>query len=132
MKRIRWRWVLGGGLIAEIVVWVIVLSGVLLVNGRIVIPSEPPPWQDIWYLLPAGFFGPLVITIWLGRRKITSRLILHGFLIGLVCVILGPPNRPFYIVVEIFKLTGGVLGGIIASRRLRPELAGTPGTTGAA
>ena len=114
MRGIRWRCVLGGGLIAEIVVAVLFLLGLPLVNGRMVTPNEPPPWQDVWFFLPAAFVGPFAITIWLGPRKLTSRLILHGFLIGVVCAILGPPTRPFYVIVDGFKLAGGVLGGVVA------------------
>ena len=139
MKSIRWGWVIAGGMIAEAAVWVVLLSLSLLFTGGI---SRPPAGSSYWATygrwFPACFFGPFLTTFWLGRWKITSRHVLHGFLIGLVCFILGPPilgpypRNATFITLAMLKIAGATMGGLIASKRSQPVFAGTRGTTGAA
>lgn len=81
-------------------------------------PEQIPPWQDIWYLLPAGFLAPFIVTILLCRNRIKSHFVAHGLLIAMVTVILAPPTNYYYIVVDVSKLIGGILGGLIAIKFL--------------
>jgi hypothetical protein len=137
MKSVRWGWVIAGGVIAEAALWVVLLSLSLLFTGGISRPPMGAPWWVHWRWIPACFFGPFATTFWLGRRKITSHVVLHGFLIGLLCFILGPPvmgppRTPFFIGIALLKIAGAATGSLVASKRSRPVLAGITGTTGEA
>jgi hypothetical protein len=75
---------------------------------------------------PASFLATFAITVWLGRR-LTSRPILHGVLIGIagslmyVALTGGAPEPWPYLLAHALKIAGGAAGGLV--------LAGRPATT---
>jgi hypothetical protein len=117
--RILWGRILLGGLIAEAV-----LIG-------IAIPLSRAGQQPVIYeALVGSFVMPFVLALWVGRR-LASRFVLHGVLIGAAATLIylalgeagrrwGPPSdpQPFaYTVAHGLKLVGGALGGMVARRR---------------
>jgi hypothetical protein len=109
-----------------------VLGEVLLIP--IVVPVRMWVSEDaVTAAAVAGsFVMPLLMAIWLGRR-LSSKFVAHGVVIGLSAVALylalvaaarqwGPPEasgpQPFaYTIAHGLKLLGGGLGGWIAQRR---------------
>lgn len=120
--KIHWVRVLNAGLIAEILA--------LSIYKFLIILNVSRPLVDSFVL-----FGPFVFmlvgTIWVGR-KIESRFVLHGFLVGVVAIV-------YFVLINLPdtisgqsdimnswtgalighppKLLGGMLGGYFAGRR---------------
>jgi hypothetical protein len=75
---------------------------------------------------PASFIATFAITVWLGR-KVTSRPVLHGVLIGIAgslmyVALTGGAREPWpYLLAHALKVAGGAAGGL--------ALAGRPATT---
>jgi hypothetical protein len=71
---------------------------------------------------PAALIATFAITVWLGR-KIASRLILHGVLIGVAGTLMyvgltrGEPEPWQYWVAHALKVVGGAAGGVVLARR---------------
>jgi hypothetical protein len=80
-----------------------------------------------------SFIAPFLVALWILRR-IRSRPVLHGMLIGVVAIAIymaiaeaarrfGPPSDPqpwlYYIAGHGLKLLGGGLGGLVLERRER-------------
>ena len=98
---------------AELLVFAIVFPTRYLFGQRAFLAS----------ILIASAVMPLLCAIWVGRR-VESRFVLHGALVGLVAALLyvglswGQPQPLLYQISHGFKIVGGIVGGIIASRRL--------------
>ena len=94
-------------------------------------------WGGEWLIPYIGIIGsfaaPFLVALWLLRR-VRSRPVLHGVLIGVVAIGIymvivevarrfGPPAEPqpwlYYIAGHGLKLVGGGLGGLIVERRER-------------
>ena len=75
-------------------------------------------------VLIASAVMPFLLAIWVGRR-IESRFVLHGALVGLVAALIytglawGQPQRLLYRISHGLKVAGGAVGGVVAARRKR-------------
>jgi putative membrane protein (TIGR04086 family) len=110
--RIHWRRILVGGLLAETaLILAIVPLGLRL--GDAFLKYAAPPGSFITCFLGA---------LWVGRR-IQSRFILHGVLVGVVAALIyvaltrAKPEPLAYIVAHALKLLGGACGGLAAQRK---------------
>ena len=115
---LKWGRVLAGGFLAELLVFAIVFP-VLYFFGQTAFLAS---------ILIASFVMPLILAIWVGKR-ITSRFVLHGALVGLVAALIymviawGQPQPLLYKIAHGLKVVGGAAGGLMASRRKRAEFA---------
>jgi len=114
--RIHWGRIVVGGLLAEgALILAIVPLGLRLGDNF------------LHYTAPPGSFVTCFLgALWLGRR-IESRFILHGTLVGVVAVLIyvsltrAQPEPFAYIVAHALKLIGGACGGWVAQRRRSPS-----------
>lgn len=112
MKNIRWGWILLGGILAELTIFVIVIPLSLLAGRESLLYSAPP----------ASFAAALVFGIGVARRAPQWR-VLHGTLVGIVSMLiyvaisLGRPEPVAYLLAHLLKVLGGAAGGFIASKR---------------
>ena len=73
-------------------------------------------------ILIASALMPFVFAMWVGRR-IESRFVLHGALVGLVAALIytglawGQTQPLLYKISHGFKILGGMAGGMMAARR---------------
>src|SRR6202158_2087856 len=116
--RIHWGRILVGGLLAEVaLILAIVPLGLRL--GDNFLHYTAPPGSFVMCFLGA---------LWVSRR-IESRFILHGWLLGVVAALIyvaltrAQPEPFAYIVAHALKLAGGACGGFVARRRRSPSLA---------
>jgi putative membrane protein (TIGR04086 family) len=109
---IRWLRVLLAGFLAEVSVIAIVLPIALLFGKNTLSYSAPA----------ASLLACFVFAAWAGRR-LTSRFVLHGILVGLAATLIyvaltrAAPEPPAYLVAHALKLLGGAAGGFVAARR---------------
>lgn len=109
---IRWGWILLGGFLAELAVFVVVIPLSLLVGQQSLLYTAPP----------ASFIAALVFGIWVAR-KARQRCVLHGTLVGVVATLiyvgisLGQPEPIAYVIAHALKVLGGAAGGFIALKR---------------
>lgn len=112
MKNIRWGWVLLGGFLAELSIFVLVIPLSLLIGQESRLYSAPP----------ASFAAAFVFGIWVAR-KAPQRRVLHGALVGIVSMLiyigisLGQPEPIAYIIAHVLKVLGGTAGGFVALKR---------------
>jgi hypothetical protein len=117
IAQIHWGRVLLGGFLAELMVFAIVFPTRHLFGQQAFLVS----------ILIASALMPFLFAVWVGRR-IDSRFVLHGVLVGLVAALIymglawGQPQPLLYKIAHGLKLVGGAAGGIVASRR-RPAAA---------
>jgi hypothetical protein len=110
--QLRWGRVLVGGFLAELLVFAIVFPALYLLGQRAFLAS----------ILVASALMPFIFAVWVGRR-VESRFVLHGALVGLVAVLIyiglawGQPQPLLYKIAHGLKIVGGVAGGVVASRR---------------
>jgi putative membrane protein (TIGR04086 family) len=109
--RIHWGRIMAGGLLAEVaLILAIVPLGLRL--GENFLHYTAPPGSFVTCLLGA---------LWVGRR-IESRFVLHGTLVGVVAALIyvgltrAQPEPLAYIVAHALKLIGGACGGFVARR----------------
>ena len=111
MKNIRWGWILLGGFLAELVVFVMVIPLSLLAGQESLLYSAPP----------ASFLAAFLFGIWVAR-KAPQRPVLHGALVGVVAMLIYVgisfgQSEPFaYIIAHVLKVLGGTAGGFVALR----------------
>jgi len=110
--RVRWLRVLIGGLFVEASLFAVVIP-VLKISGQHV----------LLYVVPvASFVMCFVFGLWVGRR-VDSRFVLHGMLVGIVATLLyvGMTRahlEPFaYLLAHGLKVLGGAVGGFVAGHR---------------
>jgi len=112
---IRWLRVLLAGFLAEVFVIALVIPISLLFGKNTLSYSAPA----------ASLLACFVFAIWVGRR-LDSRFVLHGVLVGVVAALIyvaltrGGPEPPAYLVAHALKLLGGAAGGFVAARRQKP------------
>ena len=117
IAQIHWGRILLGGFLAELLVFAIVFPTRYLFGQQAFLVS----------ILIASALMPFLFAVWVGRR-IDSRFVLHGVLVGLVAALIymglawGQPQPLLYKIAHGLKLVGGAAGGIVASRR-RPAAA---------
>ena len=109
---VRWGRVLAGGFLAELLVFAVVFPVQYFFGQTAFLAS----------VLIASAVMPFILALWVGRR-IESRFVLHGALVGLVAALIytglawGQPQRLLYQISHAFKVAGGALGGAVAARR---------------
>jgi hypothetical protein len=113
--RIHWIRVLVGGFLAEASVFAVVIP-VFMISGQ----------HALLYAAPlASLVMCFLFALWVGRR-LESRFILHGALVGVVATLLyvgltlARPEPLAYLAAHALKILGGAAGGLLASRRRRP------------
>lgn len=112
MKNIRWGWILLGGFLAELAVFVIVIPLSLVAGQQSLLYSAPP----------ASFAATVVFGLWVAR-KARGRRVLHGALVGLVAALiyvgltLGRPEPIAYVIAHVLKVLGGAAGGFVTMKR---------------
>ena len=76
----------------------------------------------LYVIPPVALLATFAITMWLGRG-ISSKLILHGVLIGIAGTLMyvgltrGRPEPWQYLVANALKIVGGAAGGVVLTRR---------------
>ena len=76
----------------------------------------------VYVIPPAALIATFAITVWLGR-KINSKFVLHGTLIGIVGTLMyialtrAQPEPWQYWVAHALKVVGGAAGGMVLARR---------------
>ncbi len=109
---IQWGRVLLAAFLMELVLFAIAVPLTLGGAGRV----------PLYVVPPAALIATFAITVWLGRR-IASRLVLHGVLIGVagtlmyVAITRGGPEPWQYLVAHALKVVGGAAGGVVLARR---------------
>ena len=112
LTRIHWWRVLLGGFLAEVSVIAVVIPVFLLFGQRAV----------SYAALSGSPVMCFLFALWVGRR-VDSRLVLHGTLVGVVATLLyvgltrGRAEPPAYLVAHVLKILGGATGGFFAERR---------------
>ena len=112
LGRIHWARVLMGGFLAEASVFAVVIPVFLLFGQRAV----------SYAALSGSLVMCFLFALWVGRR-VESRLVLHGILVGVVATLLyvgltrGRPEPSAYLVAHVLKILGGAAGGFFADRR---------------
>jgi hypothetical protein len=110
--QLRWGRVLIGGFLAELLVFAIVFPVLYLFGQQAFLAS----------VLIASAVMPFIFAIWVGRR-VESRFVLHGALVGLVAALIymglaWRQSQPLlYKIAHVLKVAGGAAGGVVASRR---------------
>jgi putative membrane protein (TIGR04086 family) len=94
------------------------------------VPEIAQPMSPLDYVdaIVASFVTVFLFTLWVGKR-IESRFVLHGVLVGVVAVLLFVTliyavnktfaEPPLYIVAHAMKILGGIAGGLVAEKRRR-------------
>jgi hypothetical protein len=96
----------------ELVLFAIAVPLYLSGAGRVLVYVVPP----------AALIATCAITVWLGR-KITSKFVLHGVLIGVVGTLMyvgltrADPEPWQYLLAHALKVLGGAAGGMVLARR---------------
>jgi putative membrane protein (TIGR04086 family) len=118
MKSIRWGWILLGGFLAELMIFVIVLPLSWLFGQESLLYSAPV----------ASFVAAFALGLWVAR-KASRHHVVHGFLVGVVATLIyvgisfGHPEPIAYIIAHALKLLGGAIGGYISLRYAAKSLA---------
>ncbi len=109
---IQWGRVLLAAFLMELVLFAIAVPLFLSGAGRVLVYVVPP----------AALMATFAITVWLGRR-INSKFVLHGALIGVVGTLMyvgltrAQPEPWPYWVAHALKVVGGAAGGMVLARR---------------
>ena len=116
--RIHWARILVGGLLAEVALIIAIVPLGLRLGDNFLRYSAPP----------GSFVTCFLGALWVARR-IESRFILHGTLVGVVAALIyialtrAQPEPLAYIVAHALKLGGGACGGLVVQRRQSPSRA---------
>ena len=109
---IHWIRILLGGLLAEVALILAIVPLGLRLGDNFLHYAAPP----------GSFLMCFLGALWVGRR-VESRFILHGTLVGVVAALIyvaltrAQPEPFVYIVAHVLKLMGGACGGFVAQRR---------------
>ena len=107
MKKIRWGWILLGGLLAEVAIFFIVIPLYFLAGEESLVYGAPT----------ASFAATFAFGLWVARRA-QRRCVLHGALVGVVAMVITLGMTLdlsiAYIVAHLLKLLGGAAGGFLA------------------
>ena len=105
MKKIRWGWILLGGFLAELAIFVIVIPLSLVAGQGSLLYSAPP----------ASFAAAFVFGVWVAN-KASDRRVVHGALVGVAAILiylavsLGRPEPMAYVIAHLLKVLGGAAG----------------------
>jgi hypothetical protein len=126
---IHWRRIVVAAFLAE----ASVMAGfflLLFLATQAGVPEIARPMSPLDYVdaIVSSFVTVFLFTLWVGKR-IESRFVLHGALVGGVAVLLFVTlifavnktfaEPPLYIVAHGMKLLGGITGGLVAEKRKR-------------
>ena len=121
MKSVYWGWILLGGFLAELLVFVIVIP-LTFVAGR----------NSLVYSAPiASFVATFAFGFWVAL-KAPQRRVLHGLLVGVIAIAIyvgltrGKPEPIAYIVAHALKGLGGAAGGFVALYRTTKSFPARP------
>ena len=112
MKNVRWGWIVLGGFLAELAIFIVVIPLSFLAGQESRLYSAPP----------ASFVATFAFGLWVAR-KAPQRAVLHGALVGIVAMLIylgmifGQPQPVAYVVAHVLKVLGGIAGGFIAFKR---------------
>ncbi len=118
--RIHWIRVLIGGFLAEVSVFAVVIPVFKISGPRALVYAAPSASLVMCFLL----------ALWVGRR-LESRFVLHGILVGVVATLLyvaltlARPEPFAYLVAHGLKILGGAGGGLVAGRQRAAEATAT-------
>ncbi len=113
--KIHWVRILIGGFLAELSVFVVVIPVLLLFGQHPLLYVAPP----------ASLLACFLFAFWVGR-KVESRFVLHGILVGAVATLIyvaltrGQPEPLAYIYAHVLKILGGAAGGFYAGQQRKP------------
>ena len=120
----NWKRAIVGGILAELLL-IVVLLPVLFVVGfdSLADPNNVPP-VVLGVVIGGSFVTTLLLMQWVARR-VTSRFVIHGALVGLAAftfyiipvVATGGSQPPMYWLAHAMKLLGGMCGGVVAAQR---------------
>ena len=120
----NWKRAIVGGIMAELALIVVILPFALAVGfERLADPANIPP-IILAVVIAGSFVTTLLLTQWVARR-VSSRFVLHGAVVGLVAFAVymipvvagGGEQPPLYWLAHALKVLGGMSGGVIAARR---------------
>jgi hypothetical protein len=130
LSGIRWIRVVAAAVLAEIGV-IAVLLIVIVVYSRLIAPGmSDADYQTLgaragYYVAPtAGFVTTILAVLW-ACRKLESRFVANGLMVGVVSVVITSPffftaraeDRVMYGVAFLLRLAGGYVGGMLAQRQ---------------
>jgi hypothetical protein len=110
--QIQWIRVLIGGLLAEALVFGLVIPLYVTLGQHALLYGAPL----------ASLLACFLLAIWVGR-PLQSRFVLHGALVGIVASLLyvavtrARPEPFAYLVAHGLKILGGAAGGFVAAQR---------------
>jgi hypothetical protein len=144
MKRTHWTRVIVAAILSELGVFVALFASFGAYGLATQTPFETftnsSLGEDIGYYVaaPSGFVMTLLAVLW-ATRPLTSDIVRHGLLVGLIAVLLTfafifgarPDHRLMYVVSFLLRIVGGYTGGVIAERRFAsrarvPKVPGVP------
>ena len=111
MKNIRWGWVLLGGFLAELAIFVVVIPLSLVAGQASLLYSAPP----------ASFLATFEFWLWVDLK--TDLRVYNGSIVGEAAMLIyvgisfGRPEPIAYIIAHVLKVLGGVAGGFVAVKR---------------
>jgi putative membrane protein (TIGR04086 family) len=127
--RIHWGRIVAAAFLAE----ASVMAGFFLLLFAFTMAGAPEmarPMSPLDYVdaIVSSFVMVFLFTLWVGKR-IESRFVMHGALVGGVAVLLFVTlifainktfaEPPLYIVAHAMKILGGITGGLVAEKRRR-------------
>jgi putative membrane protein (TIGR04086 family) len=110
--KLHWGRIVAGGLLAEIALILAIVPAGLKLGDKF-----------LHYTAGPGSFLFCFLGAWWVCRKVESRFVLHGILVGVVAALfyIGltrfRPEPLAYIIAHVLKLAGGALGALVAQRR---------------
>lgn len=118
LSTVRWRWIILGGVVAEIAL-------VPATVGLTFLIAKLPPLE--WVAFPAAMFLVSVLVGWWAAPKAGPAFVLNGLLIGAFAALIflpllfaSPVPHPIGEAInEALKVLGGATGGAIAGWRTR-------------
>ena len=131
VRQVHWGRIVVAGFLSEVSIFVIFL--LLLIGLTLAgFPEVARPISALDYIdaMLSSFAMVFLFTLWVGKR-IESRFILHGALVGVVGILLFgimwvtttggslASQPPLYIVAHVLKILGGITGGLVTERRRR-------------
>jgi putative membrane protein (TIGR04086 family) len=120
----NWKRAIVGGIMAELALIVVLLPFAVVVGfDRLADPTNIPP-IILAVVIAGSFVTTLLLTQWVARR-VSSRFVLHGAVVGLAAFAVymipvvagGGEQPPLYWLAHAMKVLGGMSGGVIAARR---------------
>jgi hypothetical protein len=110
--KMHWKRILAGGFLSELSVFAVFIPATMFVG-------EVP---EMYSAVAASLVMPFLFAMWVGR-KLESRFVLHGLLVGSVGVLIyvglswAQPEPLLYIFGHGLKLLEGAAGGRVAEKR---------------